>query len=52
MNIPFMQYKSFKKYESQVGNAAEQVAEDSCKEAILIERELTVERRESLEKLQ
>ena len=43
MNVPCPDFKTFKKYEQEVGLAAEAVAKESCIEATALERKLTVE---------
>ncbi|XP_071639085.1 uncharacterized protein [Temnothorax longispinosus] len=51
MNVPCMNFNTFKKYEQEVGVAAEEVANESCVEATALERKLTIENAESIEKL-
>lgn len=50
MNIPCFDFKTFKKYEREIGLAAENVAKESCKEATALERKLTAEQAESIQK--
>lgn len=50
LNMPFMSFPTFKKYETIVGNAAEEIAKKSCKAAAESERQKTIEQAEVLEK--
>jgi len=50
MNVPCFQFKTFKKYEQEVGCAAEDVAKQSCRDAAQFEKNLTVEQAENIEK--
>lgn len=50
INIPCPDFKTFKKYEQEVGLAAEEVVKESCIEATALERKLTIEKAESIEK--
>lgn len=43
MNIPPICFKTYKRYENEVGHAMEQLAKRSCEEAAAIERKLTME---------
>lgn len=51
MNMPVMEFKTFKKYETKVGVNLEAVAKDSCAEAAEKERELTIKSQETLQKI-
>lgn len=42
MNIPCCDNATFKKYEKDIGEAAEDVAKNTCREAVVRERELTI----------
>lgn len=50
MNIPCPDHKTFKKYEKEVGLAAEKIAKESCREAATKEKLLTLEHAEQIEK--
>ncbi|XP_076664947.1 uncharacterized protein LOC143367209 [Andrena cerasifolii] len=49
MNVPCPDFKTFKKYEQEVGLAAEAVAKKSCIKATALERKLTVEEAQNIE---
>ncbi|KAL6421169.1 hypothetical protein ACFW04_013731 [Cataglyphis niger] len=40
INIPCFQFKTFKKYEQEVECAAENVAKQSCRDAVLLEKNI------------
>lgn len=42
LNIPELHRKTFKTYENEVGPELEKMAEDSCKRATLLEKELSM----------
>lgn len=44
MNIPPIAFRTYKRYESEVGDAMEELAKRSCEEAAIIERNLTLEK--------
>lgn len=41
-NIPTIDFRTYKRYENEVGPATERVAKESCSEATPLERELTL----------
>ena len=43
LNIPEISFKTYKRYESEVGKSVEKVARKSCEDAAELERKLTVE---------
>ncbi|KAK0179398.1 hypothetical protein PV327_005155 [Microctonus hyperodae] len=43
LNIPCLDFKTYKKYETEIGLAAEKVAKSSCADAAALERKLTLE---------
>ena len=51
LNIPEFYWNTFKTYEREVGHCTEQTADESCKEAALEERRLTIENIEQVKKL-
>ncbi|KAM0734108.1 hypothetical protein ACS0PU_012473 [Formica fusca] len=50
MNVPCFQFRTLKKYEQEVGYAAEDVAKQSCRDAALLEKTLTIQQVENIEK--
>jgi len=51
IDIPPMSQMTFKSHEKEVGAVIEDVAKESCKEAALLERELTITKAQQIEKL-
>ena len=43
MNIPTIDFKTYKRYETEMGESLEKIARKSCEEAAALERELTIE---------
>lgn len=41
-NIPPVKWESFQRHQAEIGDAAEKVAQLSCKKALLRERKLTI----------
>lgn len=50
MNIPCFEFRTFKKYEQKVEDFAEDIAKQSCSNAVLLEKKLTIEQAENIEK--
>lgn len=51
LNIPCLDFKTYKKYETEIGLAAEKVAKASCMNAAALEKKLTLKQVESIAKL-
>lgn len=51
LNIPCFDYKTYQRYEAEIGEAAEKVAKKSCSDAAALERKLTLEQIEDITKL-
>ena len=51
LDLPGLQGNLFKKHERLIGPIVENVAKDSCAEAALLERQLTIKNVEDLKKL-
>ncbi|XP_024941318.1 uncharacterized protein LOC112494426 [Cephus cinctus] len=51
LNIPTIDFKTFKRYEQEVGQATESIVKGSCQNAAHLERQLTVENAENIEQL-
>ncbi|XP_043274389.1 uncharacterized protein [Venturia canescens] len=50
MNIPCPDFKTFKKYETEIGTIAEEVSKESCKDATALERKMTIKNIDTIEK--
>lgn len=48
MNIPTIDFKTYKRYEEEVGKTTEKLAKQSCEDATELERKLTLENLPSL----
>ncbi|XP_018314207.1 uncharacterized protein [Mycetomoellerius zeteki] len=51
LNIPTIDFKTFKRYEQEVGQATESIAKESCQNAADLERQLTLENIENIQQL-
>lgn len=49
MNIPSIDFKTYKRYEAEVGQSIEIVAKESCKEAVALEKKLTMENADKIQ---
>ena len=50
LNIPEIDFKTFKRYEQEVEQSVENVAKKSCEEAVELERKLTLENASTMKK--
>ena len=48
LNMPNINYSTYKRYEAEVGNCIENLAKKSCEEATELERQLTIQNLENL----
>lgn len=51
INIPEFHWNSYKTHENEVGRAAETLARESCLRAVAEERQLTIDKVDSIEKM-
>ncbi|KYN05243.1 hypothetical protein ALC62_03847 [Cyphomyrmex costatus] len=51
LNIPIIDFKTFKRYEQEVGQATENIAKESCQNAADLEWQLTLENVENIQQL-
>lgn len=50
LNIPSVDFKTFRKYEYEMGTAIEEVAKESCERA-KVEREMTIQNSDNIQQL-
>ena len=51
LNIPQIDFKTYKRYETEVGQQVEVIAKESCKNAAELEKKLTIQNAANIEEI-